>query len=210
MAAFDWTQEQHTFHAAAEFTNATVFADGGAPDDVRSFDSGSIYIRAAPLEAIANDPPITFRVQTQATDAVVNSAWNDTGLQVALDTAAPIQQTLDGAAASAQKVIPLALTTNLAVGDQAYIRNTDAGTGEWIEIAEIAAGVSITAVDDLVASYSDAATSDTVTTGALKTEFPIDLKGKAHVRVLMTNYDGTGANWAAEVTGLWATDFSDA
>ncbi len=210
MAVFDWTQTEHTFHTAAEHSNGTDFSDGGTPDDVRSFDSGSIYIRAAPIEAIANDPPITFRVQTQGTDAVVNSAWNDAGLEVALDTTAPIQQTLDGSAASGQKVIPLAATTSLAVGDLAYIRNSDAGTGEWIEIQQILAATSITVVDNLVASYSDAATADTVTTGALKTEFPIDLKGKKHVRVLMTNYDASGANWAAEVTGTWATDFSDA
>lgn len=210
MADFDWTQTEHTFHTAGEHSNGTDFSDGGTPDDVRSFNSGSIYIRAAPIEAIANDPPITFRVQTQEGDAVVDSAWVEAGLEVALDIAAPIQQTLDGAANSGQKVIPLAATTSLAVGDRGYIRNTDAATGEWIEIQQILAGVSITVVDNLVGSYSETATADTVTTGALSVELAIDLKGKAHVRVLMTNYDSSGANWAAEAKARWATDFSDA
>ena len=64
--------------------------------------------------------------------------------------------TLDGAAAAAQKVIPLTATTSISSGDIMFIR-TAAGTEyELIEVDSVSAGVSITAVDNLVYTYAAA------------------------------------------------------
>lgn len=63
--------------------------------------------------------------------------------------------TLDAAAAAAQKVIPVAATAAFAVGDYCLIRAEDSDDEyEIVEIASISAGVSITAVDNLIFSYA--------------------------------------------------------
>ena len=63
--------------------------------------------------------------------------------------------TLDDAAAAAQKVIPLTGTGDFSVGDYCLIRADDNDDEfEIVEIASISAGVSVTAVDNLVYSYT--------------------------------------------------------
>lgn len=63
--------------------------------------------------------------------------------------------TLDDAANSGQKVIPLTDTSNLSVGDKCFIKSADSlHEFEGVKIASINAGVSITAVNDLINSYS--------------------------------------------------------
>lgn len=209
MATLDPTKDEHEFIAKAEFDPDVTSVELGTPDDVGTYFEGNVYIRYAPLQTAGSDPPPTFKVQAQGDD-VIDDAWSDTGLDVATDTSAPVQQTLDGAANSAQRVIPLGATANLTVGDQCYIRNTDAQTGEWIEIAEIADGVSITTVDNLAASYSADATADTVTNGAIRRNFTINLRGIRNIRVLLTMYDAAGDTFVAEVKATWMQDISDA
>jgi len=66
--------------------------------------------------------------------------------------------TLDGAAASGQKTIPLLATTNLTVGDECIIKASDDDEFEIVVIASVSAGVSVTATDNLNFTY---ATGDT-------------------------------------------------
>ena len=81
--------------------------------------------------------------------ARLGKAWS-----FAMDSSKTVNTTLDDAAAAAQKVIPLASTADLAVGDYCVIIGDNDGEREMIKIASISAGVSITAEDNLVFSYA--------------------------------------------------------
>ncbi len=83
-------------------------------------------------------------------------AWAAQGQEYAfaLDSADKIDTTLDGAAAAGQKVILLTSTVGIAVGTKYRVRSDDATKEEIIEVASISAGVSVTAVDNLVFSYA--------------------------------------------------------
>jgi hypothetical protein len=62
---------------------------------------------------------------------------------------------LDGSAPASQKVIPLASTTGLIVGVKYLIEAANGGAArEVVEIASISAGVSVTAVGNLIYSYA--------------------------------------------------------
>jgi len=72
----------------------------------------------------------------------------------AMDSSNTVDTTLDAAAASAQKVIPLTTTTGLTAGDYAIIKTAANDSRELVEIDTISAGISVTAVDNLVGSYA--------------------------------------------------------
>ena len=73
----------------------------------------------------------------------------------AFDSTKTCNTTLDAAAAAAQKVIPLTGTGDFSVGDYCLIRADDNDDEfEIVEIASISAGVSVTAVANLVNSYT--------------------------------------------------------
>ena len=73
----------------------------------------------------------------------------------AFDSTKTGNTTLDDAAAAAQKVVPLTGTGDFAVGDYCLIRAADNDDEfEIVEIDSISAGVSVTAVDNLVYSYT--------------------------------------------------------
>lgn len=73
----------------------------------------------------------------------------------ALDSANTGDTTLDGSAASGQKVIPLSGTAAFSVGDICLVKAVDADDEfELVEIDSISAGVSITTVSNLVYSYA--------------------------------------------------------
>lgn len=73
----------------------------------------------------------------------------------AMDSDAAASTTLDGAAAAAQKVIPLTATTGFEAGDVCLIRAEDADDEfEIVVIASVSAGVSVTAVANLKYGYA--------------------------------------------------------
>ena len=71
----------------------------------------------------------------------------------ALDDTETADTTLNGAAAAGQKVIPLTLTTGITVGKQYLVRELAGHEEELITVASISAGVSVTAVDNLIFGY---------------------------------------------------------
>lgn len=75
----------------------------------------------------------------------------------ALDSAKVGDTTLDDAAASGQKVVPVAATTALTAGDVCLLKAIDADDEfELITIDTISAGVSVTATTNLIYSYAAA------------------------------------------------------
>lgn len=72
----------------------------------------------------------------------------------ALDKDDKINILLDGAAAAAQKTIPLANTTGIVMGRRYRLRTQDTTKEEIIEVDTIDAGVSVDAVDNLDWPYA--------------------------------------------------------
>jgi len=83
-------------------------------------------------------------------------AWAEQGkvFSFAMDTSLTVNTTLDGAAAAAQKVIPLTATTGLTVDDVCFIRSADRTKYEIGVINSISAGVSVTMDDNLIYTYA--------------------------------------------------------
>jgi len=201
----DFTQADHTFIAHAHYTNATDYVVVGTADDVRSYLSGTIYIDHAPIEdAIANDPGITYEIQINNDDAGGNEFWN-TVTTLTASTTASTMETLDAAANSGQKVVPVAATTDLTMGDWVYIMDDGGAAGsEWAMVASISTGVSFNTVDNLTNSFTSG--EDVFILGVARWVVNLDLAGVAHVRVICRNSDTTGHNWATHCRAKWATD----
>lgn len=83
-------------------------------------------------------------------------AWAGQGEEYgfALDKDEKVNTTLDGAAAAAQKIIPLASTTGISVGKFYKVFSDDFTKYEIIEVDSISAGVSVTAVENLIWAYA--------------------------------------------------------
>ena len=82
-------------------------------------------------------------------------AWAVSGKQYAFayDSADQIDTTLDGAAASGQKVIPLTDTAGIVVGKKYLTRQAAGNKYEIVHVESISAGVSVTARDNLKSAY---------------------------------------------------------
>ena len=119
--------------------------------------------------------------------------------------AASTMETLDDAAASGQKVVPVAATGDLAMGDWVYIRDDGGAPGsEWAMVAEIDAGVSFTTVDNLTNTFASG--EDVFIVGVARFMANVNLAGIAHLRVICLNSDATGCNWASAAYAKIATD----
>lgn len=83
-------------------------------------------------------------------------AWARAGNQYsfALDSADQVDTTLDGAAASGQKVIPLTSTAGIVVGKKYRLREAIGNNEENTHVASISAGDSVTARDNLKYTYA--------------------------------------------------------
>lgn len=83
-------------------------------------------------------------------------AWAGQGEEYgfALDKDEKVDTTLDGAAAAGQKVIPLTSTTGITVGKFYKVFSIDFTKYEIIEVDSISAGVSVTAVENLIWAYA--------------------------------------------------------
>lgn len=82
-------------------------------------------------------------------------AWAKRGEQYAfsLDPSDQVDTTLDAAAAAGQKVVPLTVTTGIVVGSKYRLRQAADHDEEVVHVDSIAAGVSVTARDNLLFSY---------------------------------------------------------
>ncbi|MCK9326035.1 MAG: hypothetical protein M0P69_11145 [Bacteroidales bacterium] len=71
------------------------------------------------------------------------------GWSFAMDSSKAASTTLDGTAASGQKVIPLTATAGLAAGDICLVATAADDAFEVVEVGSVSAGVSVTAKADL-------------------------------------------------------------
>ena len=201
----DYTQGEHVFIAHAHYTNATNYVVVGTADDVRTYLSGTVYIDHSPTEdATVNDPGISYEIQINYDDSLGDEYWH-TIWQLDASIVASTMETLDGAAASGQKVVPVVATGDLTIADWVYVRDDGgAGGSEWAKVAEIDAGVSFITVDDLTNAFTSG--EDVFIGGVARWAVNVDLAGVAGLRVICTNGDGTGHTWASAAYAKYATD----
>ena len=201
----DWTQGAvQTLLPKAAKVNATDYYYVGSACDVRTWDRGTIWIYHAYIEAAANDPPVTYQIQVNHNTSDVAEYWA-TVIELAAQTGACDTNALDDTATGGTSVVPLAATTDFAVGDVIYIRGDSVlGEGEWHGIASISSAVSITLDSALTSSYS---TDDDVFNDANRWVVNVDLAGVSFLRVQCFNADATGADWVCAAYGLFATDY---
>jgi len=122
------------------------------------------YARAGLIEQIN-----LYGIQEMSFDAYVSTAvyyslfawwsWARQGKTwaFALDSTKIGNTTLNGAAASGQKVIPLAATAAFSSGDICFIKALDADDEfEVVTIDTVQAGTSVTATSNLIYSYASA------------------------------------------------------
>jgi len=205
----DYTQADHIFIAHAHYEHGTNFVVVGTPDDVRTYLSGTVHIDHAPIEdAIANVDPITYEIQVNHDNAGGNEYWRTIGV-LAASTLASTMETLDDAAAAAQKVVPVAATGDILHGDLVYIMDDDGAPGsEWAQIADIEVGVSFTVIDNLTNPFTSG--EDVFVKGVAHWVFHIpNLSGIAWLRVICRNGSAVGHNWASAAYAKYATDIAD-
>ena len=102
---------------------------------------------------------VTFDASFQETvyrQLIAFWAWAEQGqaFSFAMDSGNVSNTTLDGAAASGQKTIPLTATTALTASDICFIRSADRTKYEIVVPATVNAGVSVVATDNLTYTYA--------------------------------------------------------
>jgi len=104
--------------------------------------------------------------------------------------------TLDAAAAAGQTTIPLTATTGVTVGGQ-YIVTNATSESEWVTVAAITSGVSVTVRDDLEHTYASADAFESTALSVTMTAGEAD-----------TAYRHCYARWTYEVGGQSQIDTS--
>lgn len=201
-----YVQADHTFIAHAHYINGTTYVVIGTSDDVQTYLSGTVFIDHAPIEdAIANDPGITYEIQVNHDPDGGDEYWRTIATLTA-STIASTMETLDAAAAADQKVVPCAATADLTIGDWVYVADDGGAAGsEWAKVGSISAGVSFSTVDDLTNAFTSG--EDVFITGVARWSYHLaDLSGVAHLRVICTNGDGSGHDWACAAYAKYGTD----
>lgn len=99
-------------------------------------------------------------------------------------------QAVNGTCNAAQNVIPLASTTNFALQDIVYIKNTTIGNGEFGRVKSIVANTSITLEENL----NNAQTGSTVYRAAEMYVTQLDLTSVTDIRLVVDNSANSTAN----------------
>lgn len=108
-------------------------------------------------------------------------------------------EAVSGTVNSGQKVITVASTTNLVIGDIIYIDNGTIGNSEWHRIKSIVTNTSVTVEDDL----ANAQTSSTIYDSAeIFTPVQLDLSAISRLRIVV---DGASFTQAHAVKVLMVT-----
>lgn len=134
-----------TLEKETEFERSLQVSTGGK--------SGSVFERRLDVVTIGLD---NFSERDFYRKLQAWFAWAGQGEEYgfALDKDEKADTTLDGAAAAAQKIIPLTATVGITVGKFYKVFSDDFTKYEIIEVASISSGVSVTAVENLIWAYA--------------------------------------------------------
>lgn len=134
-----------TLEKETEFQRSLRVSTGGK--------AGSVFERRLDIVSIGLD---NFSERAFYRKLQAWFAWAGQGEEYgfALDKDEKINTTLDGAAAAAQKVIPLTATAGITVGNFYKVFSDDFTKYEIIQVDTISAGVSVTAIENLIWAYA--------------------------------------------------------
>jgi hypothetical protein len=196
----DFTQSANTFISHQLLTHPASLE--GTPLACATFLEGVITVKVANIETTANATGVGVIIMGSLA-ASGDDAWftlkRFTGTTTAAETEA-----LTATEPVAEQTLAMASTTNLAVGDQIYIRDTGTlANSEWNEIIKVTTNTSIQIMYGL-ANEKDS--SDDVFDQAEIFVFSVDCAGLSRVNVYVVHEAATGSNLHVEALGLFATD----
>lgn len=196
----DITQTEHTFLSHQALTHPGMLE--GTPAAVASYLEGVITVKIANVEAIANvtGPAAIIQGSFKTTG---DDAWFDL-IEFPGSTIVAEVEALTATEPVAETVIACASTTNLVVGDWAYIADASVvADGEWHRIVKVVTDASIT-IDYGLAVQKDS--SDSIYTEADIFTVHIRCEGLKRVNVLVVHEAATGSNMHVLAEGVFATD----
>lgn len=196
----DLTQSKSTIIAHQLLTHPNMIE--GTPVAVASYLSGTITIKIANIEAIANADGVAVIVQGSF-DASGDDAWFELISFVGSITVAEVEA-LTATEPVTETSIAVASTTNLVVLDDIYIQDASVvADGEWHKIMRVVTNTNIV-IDYGLAVENDS--SDFLYTEADIFTAYLILEGLARVNVLVVHEAATGSNLHVLAEGLFATD----
>lgn len=174
----------------------------GTPVAVATFLSGTITIKVANIEAIANADGVIVIIQGSF-DASGDDAWFELVSFIGTTTVAEVEA-LTATEPVTETSIAVASTTNLVVIDKIYIQDASVvADGEWHRIVKVVTNTNIV-IDYGLAVEKDS--SDFLYTEADVFTAHLVLEGLARVNVIVVHEAATGSNLHVLAEGLFATD----
>lgn len=164
--------------------------------DVSTKLAATIYIWFGRRSATAAGAGCNIRIEGSA-ESSGDKSW---GTLVTYTTtfAACEAEAVSGTVNSGQKVITVASTSNLTIGDYIYVDNGTIGNSEWCRIKSLVTNTSVTVEDDL----ANAQTSSTIYDSAESYVAQLDLTAITRLRVVV---DGASFTQAHAVKVLMVT-----
>lgn len=159
--------------------------------DVSTIFAANIFIHFGRRATTALTSPCNFRIEGSAKSSG-DGHWFPLAV-VSSELAAAESEAVSGTVNSGQKVITVASTTNLVVGNIIFIDNTTIGNSEWVRIKAVSTNTSVTAEDNLV----NAQTSSTIYNQGQIITVTVDLSAVMRMRIVVDN--NSGQTIAAEV-----------
>lgn len=196
----DITQSKSTIISHQLLTHPNMIE--GTPVAVATFLSGTITIKIANIEAIANADGVIVIIQGSF-DASGDDAWFELVSFIGTTTVAEVEA-LTATEPVTETSIAVASTTNLVVIDKIYIQDASVvADGEWHRIVKVVTNTNIV-IDYGLAVENDS--SDFLYTEADVFTAHLVLEGLARVNVIVVHEAATGSNLHVLVEGLFATD----
>lgn len=160
-----------------------------------------ITVWLASIETTANAAGVA--VILQGSSETSGNDWFDlyrfTGPTVASET-----EVMTATEPTGEKVLAVASTTNLTVGDLIYIKDDTAVTdGEWHEIVAVVTNTSVAIMDGLAV---EKVANDDIYDQASRWSIRIELDGIKRIRACVVHQAATGSDQRVKVTGVAATD----
>ena len=163
--------------------------------NIDGMDGCKVHIRMGRLAATAFTAAVNFRVEVSPDDLAspeLNRWAPVTTLSTQLGSSVA-DEAVSGTVAAGARVVTVASTTGLVVGDIVYFDNTIVANSEWGRIKSIAADTSITLEDVLANAQTGATIYDQA---EIYAPVAVDLRGSRRVRVVV---DGSGGGQAFAV-----------
>jgi hypothetical protein len=159
--------------------------------NIDGMDGCVVAIRMGRLATTAFTAAVNFRVEVSPDNS--GNRWNSVQTLSTQLGSSVADEAVSGTVAAGVRVVTVASTTGLAVGDVVYFDNSTVANSEWGRIKSIVTDTSIT-LEDLLANAQTGATI--YDQAEIYAPVPVDLRGLRRIRVVA---DGSGGGQAFAV-----------